>query len=285
MKKALLLTFIFSFLLSINSSFTQSFINGDFEDNSAVSCEYNLTDIQFNSKINNVVAFGKAYQGSYVGEVDFQTNNCYLDPQNGDWCLGLSTDTTQSSDALSIELTANLTAGNDYELTCYIYGNTAYRETLANVEIGESMIDTAFGQLIYTAIPDTNSWKEVKFVFTANQNSSHISVRTKIGIRGWTQIDNFSIRPATTTDIAEHNYVKLMKAYPNPTVSKVMVDLGKNINTGSIKILNLNGQVQSVHEINNNQFLSLDLSDLPTGIYFAQAIFDQQNETLLIHKQ
>lgn len=285
MKQTVLSSILFSLICSVNLIFAQSFINGDFEDNTAVSCEYNLSDIEFNSKINNVVAFGKAYIGTYIGEIDFQTNSCYLDPQSGDWCLGLSSDTTQSSDALSIELSSNLVAGNTYEITCFVYGNTAVRETLALVEIGESLSDTIFGQQIYTATPDTNSWKEVKFTFTASQNSSHITVRTLIGVRGWTQIDNFSIQPATATAIDEAKNGLSMQVYPNPTTSNAMINFGKQITSGTVQLVNVSGQIQSVFELNNNQYLNIDLSKFPVGVYFANIVSNGQNETVVIHKE
>ena len=48
---------------------------------------------------------------SYLGETDIQTNGCYATPQNGNWCLGLSSDTAATADAVAIELTSSLIVG------------------------------------------------------------------------------------------------------------------------------------------------------------------------------
>jgi hypothetical protein len=192
--KSLILVTIVWFGFSINQCLCQSFINGDFESNTSVGCEYNLIDNLFNTRISNVTAFGKGYAwafGGYVGEIDIQTSGCNITPQNGNWCLGLSSDTASTSDAITIELDSNLSAGINYELSFYIFGNTSFDNTLANIEVGESLSDTLFGKLISSITPETNKWKYVSMTFTAAQNSNYISVRTKAGIRGWTQIDNF----------------------------------------------------------------------------------------------
>ena len=205
MKYVILVTIVL-FSFSINQCLCQSFINGDFEFNTSVGCDYNLTDSEFNTRISNVTAFGKGYSGAgYFGEVDIQTSGCYIIPQNGNWCLGLQSDTAATSDAITIKLDSSLSLGITYELSFYIYGNTNFSSTTANIEIGESLTDTLFGILIDSITPDTNNWKFVSMTFTATQNSNYISVRTKVGIYGWTQIDNFSInvynKPSPTIDL------------------------------------------------------------------------------------
>ena len=51
------------FLLGLYQFYGQTFINGDFENNTSTACDYNITDVLFNTKISNVYVFGEAYNG------------------------------------------------------------------------------------------------------------------------------------------------------------------------------------------------------------------------------
>jgi len=265
---ALLILICFGFIK--NECCAQSFINGDFEDNTSLDCDYNLTDDEFNTKISNVFAFGKGYTSlGYIGEVDIQTSGCYLDPQNGNWCLGLSSDTTSTSDAVTIELTTNLIAGNDYKLLFYTYGNTTFQSTLANIEIGETLTDSSFGVFIDSIVPDINVWKQVSLTFTATQNSNHISVRTKIGIRGWTQIDNFSIFPLTTS-VNEPNFKNNLIVYPNPADTEVNIDFQEHISSGFVTLSTASGKLLFTDKITDSSNIKFDLTKIPPGVYFVK---------------
>lgn len=282
-----LILFIIVYSFTINECVSQSFINGDFEINTSVDCDYNLVDSVFNTRISNITAFGKGYfppAGGYVGETDLQTLGCYLDPQSGNWCIGLSSDTTSTSDAIAIELTTNLIAGNAYELSFYIYGNTSFHNALSNIEVGETQSDTLFGTLIDSISPDTNNWKHVLLVFTATQNSSHISVRTKIGMPGWTQIDNFSITP-TTTSVEEHNQKPVLIAYPSPASTNVNVEFHEYITSGVVSIISLSGQLLSKSRIDYNRDINLDLKSIPSGVYLIRIESDQFSESVRLIKK
>lgn len=277
MKYIILVTIVW-FSFSINQCLCQSFINGDFEFNTSVGCDYNLIDSVFNTRISNVTAFGKGYAGSpggYVGEIDIQTSGCYITPQNGNWCLGLASDTLTTSDAITIELDSSLSAGINYKLSFYIYGNTSFNSTMANIEIGETLSDTLFGILIDSITPDTNNWKFVSLTFTAAQNSNYISVRAKAGKYGWTQIDNFSISPSTMTSIEENNTKPKISVYPNPANTAINIRMEEDISSGFVSIINLSGQLLRKQEINSGQNFNFDLTTIPSGVYFMIIESDQ----------
>ena len=114
--------------------------------------------------------------------------------------------------------------------------------------------------------PDNNIWKHVSLIFIATQNSSHISVRTKIGTAGWTQVDNFTISPMAS--VGEHEYKSNLIVYPNPANTYVNIDLQETISSGSASIINLSGQVLTTSEINYTENIHLDLRTIPSGVYF-----------------
>lgn len=246
----------------------QGFFNGDFENNTATACDYNLTDDQFNTKVPNVTAFGKslAIFGN-VGEIDLQTHNCLLNPQNGDWCLGLSSDMDTTSDAIAILLASDLVAGQSYSLSFYLYGNTNNLSTLTNIEVGESLSDTLFGTFIDSIAPDTNAWKQASMIFTASQNSRYITVRTKIASPGWTQIDNFTLTPLTTTPAANIDSHFELSLYPNPANDVLNLDFGSSAIEGVISIMNPMGQIIATQKVHRSQSVSLDVSAIPAGVY------------------
>lgn len=275
-------------LLAIAPCFSQSFINGDFETNTASGCTYNLTDSAFNTKISNVTAFGKGYaasSGGFVGEIDMQTSNCFVNPQSGNWCLGLSSDVEPTSDAFALELTSNLIAGNTYELTFHLYGNSSFQNGVTNIEIGETLSDTTFGNFIDSITPDAGSWKRASIIFRATQNASHITVRTKIGQIGWTQVDSFAIAPSSMVSVQKYPNEGSIKIYPNPTSNQVTLDFQQQLSTGVVSIMNSSGQLLKRVYISNQKGLSLDLSAFPSGLYFIQMESDKVVESIKIVKE
>ena len=67
----------------------QTFLNGSFETNTATGCSYNLSNSAFNDLMSNVNAFSVNYE-----QIDIHTSGCYVDPQDGNWCVGLACNTT-----------------------------------------------------------------------------------------------------------------------------------------------------------------------------------------------
>ncbi len=269
-----LLIFLISFCAALvqKEAFPQSFINGDFEENSAIDCDYNNTDDELNEVISNVFAFGMGFTNTndYSGEIDLQTADCYVFPQNGDWCLGLSSDSGHpTSDALTIDLTSSLIPGQSYDLTFHVYGNLEFSNPIINVEVGESLNPDEFGVLIESILPDPDSWKEVNLVFTASQASNHISVRTAIGSDGWTQIDNFLISP-TALSLEDNDLSVDLRLSPNPTSTFVNLDFQEYLASGSLTLYDISGQALHRQVIDSESSIILDVARFPSGVYFIQ---------------
>ena len=255
-------------LFGLYQSYSQTFLNGDFENNLSSGCDYNNTDILFNTKVSNVYAFGKAYSGSdggYVGETDIQTMGCYVTPQNGNWCLGLSSDTASTSDAVAIELTSNLIIGQSYQVSFYIFGNTSFSNILTDVKIGVSNTDSTFGNLLFTASPFTNIWKHIDFNFTASQSDKFITVANIPGVNSWNQIDNFTI--SNVTGISEI-VLEDIHIIPNPFSVSTILQTDKVFKDATLTVYNSSGQ--QVKQINNisGQIITLHRDNLSNGLYF-----------------
>jgi hypothetical protein len=71
------------------------------------------------------------------------------------------------------------------------------------------------------------------------------------------------------------------KVYPNPTQNKTTyIEVENNLIGGMIQIMNTNGSVLKT-EVIDNQLITLDLSALPTGLYFVKA---QNNQAVFSDK-
>jgi hypothetical protein len=247
-------------------SSSQSFLNGDFEKNNSTDCDYNLTDSDFNKKMSNVYAFGKkfTFSNKHKGEIDILTNGCFVDPQNGNWCIGLAVDTT--TDAVAIKLTSELVVGQSYKLSLFIYANTSFGSGMAPIEIGESISDSTFGIKIDTLIPVALQWRECTLNFTATRNSKYITVRNMLGIKAWNQVDNFSISEITSTHEFENGELDFT-IFPNPSDHITTIAFNQPIIFKLAKVYNLYGECILISESCN-----IDLTNMSAGSYIVYII-------------
>lgn len=269
--KILIINFIIIFI-GYEKCFGQFFLNGDFEFNLASNCEYNHSDSIFNTRISDVFAFGKNnYGASLRGQTDIQTKGCFVTPQHGDWCIGLSgerfTDTT--SDAIALKLSSTLTAGFKYQLSFYLFGNTTFSDTLGDIVVGESDSPSIIGRIIDTISPIAMNWKQVLLNFEATQSSQYITIKNVPGLRSWNQIDNFEIKLITNTK----NYTKetpRIILYPNPVQNTLTIESRKLNKFKSVRIMNEFGIT-----VFNTKLLSFDINHLNPGMYFVEIITDK----------
>ncbi len=258
--KKLILIFVIAFYGF--SAFSQVFLNGDFENTTQVACAYNLTNNQFNESMENVYAFGTSPQ------VDIQTNNCFVDPQNGSWCIGLSTEDVLGYDAVTIELSSQLSIGNSYELKFWTFGNTHFTPLLDSIKIGLTTTSDSFGTMIFSDITSENIWEEQTVQFVANSNFGFISVQIKDDFNSlsWYQIDNFTI--TNITGINNNKFGQEISIYPNPTSDNLNIDLGSYHSNISMIITSIEGQIVLDDSFINLKELNIDISELNQGIYF-----------------
>lgn len=256
----------FTFTLTLS----QSFINGDFEMTTSTQCDYNLADSVFNKKMLNVHAFGKkfTFSNKHYGEMDILTNGCFVEPQNGNWCVGLGVDTT--TDAIAIELTDKLTIGQSYKLSFYLYGNTSFGNGIAPIEIGESENDSTFGIKIDSLNPISMEWRKCILNFKANQNSKFITVKNILGIKAWNQVDNFHIEQITSSDNPTYQ-VNSISYYPNPTNNILHVRYGSN-NITCIQVVDHIGKIVIQKKLSGMDESIINIQYLKAGIYYLRVV-------------
>ena len=105
----------------------QTFINGSFENTTSSGCDYNNSNSEFNSKMENVYAFGTAQ------EVDIKRINCFIPSiPDGDVALAINVQPDGDFDAIALELTSPLISGNRYTISFKAHGNRTFSPNDAN---------------------------------------------------------------------------------------------------------------------------------------------------------
>lgn len=184
--KRFLLPFVF-FTSFTNTSVSQTFLNGSFENNTAGIDQINLSNAAFNGFMANTIAFGS------FGDMDIITSATYCGlAQSGSWYTAL---TGGGTDAITMELSVPLIAGNSYTITFWDKGCWGtYSISAPPVELGVSTVAGTFGTSVYVApAPTNNTWIQRTATFTAPNNGQYISVQLSGGgLSDWTQIDDFA---------------------------------------------------------------------------------------------
>jgi len=251
--------------------FSQSFLNGSYENNSASDDTTNLSNMQFNSLMNDCYAFG------WQGNLDIITSPayCYIAAQDSNWYVAL---TGSGTDAFSMKLSTPLDSGQLYRISFYDkFCNDISLYTSFPLQLGLSDSNDTFGNVIHTS-PDTpvTHWTERIFTFIAPGNGQFITVRAGGNqYDTWVQVDNFSISVQT---IIEEPSISKIIIYPNPTNGIISVS---EENQYEIEIINIEGKV--IKPLYKND--EIDLSSQPDGIYFLKIITDKEIIVKKIIKQ
>ena len=166
-------------------------LNGDFENNTAGTTQFNLSNAAFNGFMPNVTAFGTAQ------EIDIITGTAFgIAPESGNWKLGIHTQTGGAFDAFSMTLSSALVAGNSYTLQFFGAQLAGFTST---IQIGVSTSPTAFGTSIFTGSPSSSTtWTQFNATFLAPVSGSYITVEN-VNIGDYSFVDNFSLAGSTST--------------------------------------------------------------------------------------
>lgn len=256
-----------SFFAALNLS-AQQFLNGDFETNyvAAGYCSYNNTNEDFNYLVPGVTAFGDAHLGDITsgGEVDVQTFNCNVDPQSGDWCLGLAGGfgDPEEGDIISVELDAPLEVGVEYTMSFWVYGNSLFTE-LGILDVGISNSNIDFGDFLFEVFPDDLSWKKVNIgLEPLVPGFRFITLRVDLGTDCWFQVDNFVVEEIVSdvsgiTDPAH-------QIYPNPSTGFIQIETAE---IQQVSCFDLSGKLMHQQNENSTDQVELNLNGVPSGNY------------------
>lgn len=269
MKKIVLLA---SLVIISSAVLSQNILNGNFEINYVDSCSYNLSNSEFNDSIQYVYSYG------IIEQADILTHGCYVTPQNGDWCIGLSSRPSGGHDAVTLELSSSLNVGDLYEIRFWTYGNPLFHSLHDSIKIGLTSNNNTFGDKIYAALPAEYIWEEHIVNFITNSSISFISVEMKEDFNsGWVQVDNFTISDNPGGN-SEYKLKAGLSIYPNPTNNVLFIESKNGIKIAEVNIYNQTRQ----RVFHDNQILnSIDLSFLQRGMYIIEVV---TNESKIIDK-
>lgn len=179
--------FFILFSLLFNKSLAQFFLNGDFENNCASTCQWNMTNANFTSCMSATVAFGSR------NEVDIQKTGCaYFLPQQGNNFISLNA-FDSITDEVSMQLSTSMIIGHRYVISYYDKADTNFRKKRDSIEIGISTSSGSFGTKIYQSFPVISNWTKRTFSFIAPVTGQFITVRLSNFSDGWNFIDNFYV--------------------------------------------------------------------------------------------
>ncbi len=184
------------FFLIVNStfSFSQSFLNGSFENNTAGAVDQiNLSNAGFNGFMANTNAFGSFGNMDIIKSATWGGGGA----QHCTWYVAL---TGSGTDQIAMTLSSPLIAGNTYTISYYDRKDPGYPGF--PVQMALSTTNNSAGTIIYTApvAPTNNTWVQRTFTFVAPNNGQYIVVTQNGGNTGsWVHIDNFVMNNSSST--------------------------------------------------------------------------------------
>lgn len=171
-------------------------INGDFENNTvgANVNQYNLTNGGFNGLMANATAFGGGFQVGGSGEIDIESNGAPL--YGGDSGNGTHHISVVQFDALSLDLSAPVIAGQTYTPSFLARAVTQFSSGTGPLNFGVSNSATAFGSQEYQSGLFTTTWTAFSVNFTATGSGSYLTIEGSRGFGGvnsWIHLDGVSL--------------------------------------------------------------------------------------------
>jgi hypothetical protein len=208
------------------------------------------------------------------------------------------------------ELTVPLVAGKEYTISFWVspsdnwkYGTPKLGMHLRNNQIGpfQNQATNSFlpitPQLINDSIPlnNTSTWTQLEWTYNAvggeqyfiighfdNDTIMNLTTVNPNATGGYANqayyyIDDVSIGRYTLSDVNTQSTLNTFSASPNPANNLITIDVElSKVNVLRCNFLNSTGQLLSANnwgEIKDKKF-TLDASNLASGIYFVQLIFD-----------
>ena len=245
------------------TAFSQSFLNGDFENTSAHQCEFNLANLAYSSKMHHSWAFGSG------DEVDIQTFICgYDSPPSNEWFVSLSKDSEGNCDAISMELSENLITGNDYQISYFSSALTGNAE----LQFGLSADNQQFGDLLFNSLPTLNTWQQTTRTFIAPNSGKYITIRTNCSASesGWDLLDDLQLSPLL--GISQSSLENQIKISPNPSSGPITIVT--SIDISDVQVFNAVGQLIKKIAVSGQSKIDFNLDT--NGIYFVKISVGQQ---------
>ncbi|MFC4262054.1 beta strand repeat-containing protein [Ferruginibacter yonginensis] len=139
------------------------------------------------------------------------------------------------------------------------------------INVQQYIVETSMNGVDFKSIGAVNAQQISQYVFAdATTYTATVYYRLKVvNVDGSFQYSNIVI--------VKNNKQLLTSVYPNPATQFIYVN-GLS-NNSAVKIVNTNGQVILTKSVKNITTLQIDVSTLPQGVYFVEAMVDQQVAT------
>jgi len=289
----------------------QVVLNGSFEENIFVP-PYGINACNFDNPCDyyhQKMAHSNAWETMFSGEqhlcfIGVMKEGCTQGPDSehiwgpappdGDWSVLIygqhyepsgSTISGHLANAISLALSEPLEVGKSYALSYYILASppslvpeyVVYNTAPLNVGISET--DTVLGQHIHSSIFPDSVWRRQSLIFEASIPAQHLtfqintpSPQTDVVLRYLTLLDNVSL----STELGVFETAKAQtKLYPNPFTDIIHIE-SSGVRLAFYDVL---GKLQRQHSLAPNEKTSVDVSDLPMGIYVLK-VFDAFGQEL-----
>ncbi len=266
--KSFILFFLFCFLF--HSADAQNFLNGSFENNTAVF------DTTFEaSQLSDYIPYANGISGTFSLIHSDSLCGAAID---GSWFLqGFKNKVSQ----FTLELDTEVIAGNSYQISGW------FRECLdlgglPLIYFGSSQNDSTSGGIegIISNIPDgVWSFQTISFIPIVNGKYISFTINTE---PGYTQMDGLNL--ANVTGISQINSVK-SESFPNPFTDHATIQFNL-LKTSAISLLvyEMNGKL--IKTILANEILSsgihyanFEAGNFPPGSYYFVLSSDKRVET------
>ncbi|MDD5570647.1 MAG: T9SS type A sorting domain-containing protein [Bacteroidales bacterium] len=141
-------------------------------------------------------------------------------------------------------------------------------------------ISGAYGNVIAVGEPTLTEWGDLYFV-TVYGNTLQPDTTDVFDCDPWVLKRK---HPLINSANNQHSVVKQIELYPNPANTKIIIETSKSNANGTIYISNINGQELIKLQATSCK-LQVDISNLPSGIYFVKVVTDKTVEVGKIIKE
>ena len=191
-----------------------------------------------------------------------------------------------------ITLSTNVLKGNSYPFTVTIGNSSSDDQVLIWVDWNQDGDFSDANELVYTSAQGGGPFTgNITVPANATFGATRMRIRlheagfgpntTPCGTSDYGEVEDYAVNVQTTTAIKEAKTDMMISVYPNPVGDQLTISSNSAI-SGKLVIINSVGQSVYENNLNEERTKTLDLTGIPTGIYFIQIKND--NDILIQRK-